>query len=62
MLKLLPDRVGSVHTSGRKCNFPNGGCEAAHLQPINVAGWYWADGRARIPPTDRPSADTFWSR
>ena len=34
------DRIGSVYTSGRKCNFQKKGCEAPQLQPINVHGWY----------------------
>ena len=33
-----------MYTSGRKCNFQNKGCDAAHLQPININGWFWADG------------------
>merc|ERR1719150_1937176 len=46
------DNVSSVYTSGRKCNFQNKGCDAAHLAPIN----------ARIPPTDRPApGEAYWS-
>jgi len=56
------DNVSSIHTSGRKCNFQNKGCDAAHLQPININGWFWADGNTRIPPTNQPSKLTFWSR
>ena len=57
------DNVSSVYTSGRKCNFQNKGCDAAHLAPINVNGWFWAGAsNARIPPTDRPApGEAFWS-
>merc|ERR1712086_1078606 len=56
------DNVSSVFTSGRKCNFQDKGCDASHLQPININGWFWADGNKRIPPTNIPSRLTFWSR
>jgi len=56
------DNVSSIYTSGRKCNFINKGCDASHLQPININGWFWADGNKRIPPTNIPSRLTFWSR
>ena len=57
------DNVSSVYTSGRKCNFQNKGCDAAHLAPINVNGWFWAGAsNARIPPTDRPApGEAYWS-
>jgi len=56
------DNVSSVWTSGRKCNFKGKGCDAEHLQPINVNGWFWAGaGNDRIPPTNQPSDKTFWS-
>ena len=58
----LPDNVSSAYTSGRKYNFRNKGCDAAHLQPLNVNGWFWADGNTLIPPTNQPSKLTFWSR
>ena len=58
----LPDNISSIYTSGRKCNFQNKGCDAPHLQPINVNGWFWADGNTQIPPTNQPSRLTFWSR
>ena len=48
-------------TSGRKCNFLNKGCDSAELQPVNVNGWFWADGNKRIPSTTVPSKLTFWS-
>ena len=48
-------------TSGRKCNFLNKGCDSAELQPVNVNGWFWADGNKRIPSTTTPSKLTFWS-
>merc|ERR1711913_92722 len=57
------DNVSSVWTSGRKCNFKGKGCDAEHLQPINVNGWFWAGaGNARIPRTDQPAENSFWSR
>jgi hypothetical protein len=59
---LHADRVGSVWTSGRKCNMLGKGCEAAHLQPVNVRGWFWAGEGVGIPATDTPSNLTFWSR
>merc|ERR1711879_872386 len=34
------DNVSSIYTSGRKCNFKGKGCDAEHLQPINVNGWF----------------------
>ena len=65
-------------TSGRKCNFLNKGCESSSLQPVNINGWFWADGNKRwlienswftilnqflhrIPATNTPSRQTFWS-
>jgi len=56
------DNVSSVYTSGRKCNFQKKGCEAPQFQPVNINGWFWADGNTKIPPTNIPSRDTFWSR
>merc|ERR1739847_51479 len=57
------DNVSSIYTSGRKCNFKGKGCDADHLQPINVNGWFWAGaGNTRIPRTDAPSGDAHWSR
>jgi len=56
------DNVTSIYTSGRKCNFQNKGCDGAHLQPINVNGWFWAGaGNGRIPPTNAPNPEAFWS-
>ena len=56
------DNVSSVWTSGRKCNFKGKGCDAEHLQPINVNGWFWAGAaNKRIPPTDQPNDQTYWS-
>lgn len=59
---MFKDNVSSIYTSGRKCNFQNKGCDSATLQPININGWFWADGNKRIPPTNIPSRMTFWSR
>jgi len=59
---MAKDNVSNVWTSGRKCNFQNKGCDGAHLQPINVNGWFWAGAsNARIPPTNQPHPDAFWS-
>jgi len=56
------DNVTSIYTSGRKCNFQNKGCDGPHLQPININGWFWAGaGNGRIPPTNQPSPDAYWS-
>jgi len=57
------ENVSSIYTSGRKCNFKGKGCDAEHLQPINVNGWFWAGaGNARIPRTDQPAENSHWSR
>jgi len=61
-LLMHKDNISSIYTSGRKCNFQNKGCDAEALQPINVNGWFWADGNKKIPPTNIPSRLTFWSR
>ena len=56
------DNVSSVWTSGRKCNFKGKGCDAEHLQPINVNGWFWAGAaNKRIPSTNEPNDQTYWS-
>jgi len=57
------DNVSSVYTSGRKCNFKGKGCDAAHLQPINVNGWFWAGANnKRIHPTNEQNTESFWSQ
>ena len=62
MLLIFIDNVSSVWTSGRKCNFKGKGCDADHLQPINVNGWFWAGAaNKRIPATNEPSDQTYWS-
>ena len=59
---LITDNVSSIYTSGRKCNFKGKGCDAEHLQPINVNGWFWAGaGNTRIPPTNTANQDAHWS-
>jgi len=58
---MYKDNVTAMWTSGRKCNFLNKGCDAKALQPVNVNGWFWADGNKRIPSTNTPSKKTFWS-
>jgi hypothetical protein len=62
-VSVFSDNVSSIYTSGRKCNFKGKGCDAEHLQPINVNGWFWAGaGNARIPKTDvRAANDAHWS-
>jgi len=42
--------VDSVWTSGRLCNFH--GCNAPHLQPKHINGWFWSGSGVRIPPTN----------
>ena len=56
------DNISSIYTSGRKCNFQDKGCDAAALQPVNINGWFWADGNKKIPATNIPSRLTIWSR
>jgi len=54
--------VSGVWTSGRLCNFH--GCDAPHLQPKHINGWFWAGSGARIPPTNRTApgwTDNPWS-
>ena len=58
----ISDNVSSIYTSGRKCNFKGKGCDAEHLQPININGWFWAGaGNTRIPKTDEADPTAFWS-
>lgn len=45
--------VDSIWTSGRLCNFH--GCDAPHLQPKHINGWFWSGSGARIPPTNQTS-------
>ena len=55
--------MSSIYTSGRKCNFQNKGCDGAHLQPINVNGWFWAGANNhRIPPTNQAAGINFDGR
>jgi len=59
---MIADNISSIYTSGRKCNFQGKGCEGQIFDPINVNGWFWAGaGNARMPPTNQPSTQTFWS-
>ena len=32
--------LNSIWTSGRLCNFK--GCDAKHLQPRRINGWFWS--------------------
>ena len=43
-------KIHSLWTSGRLCNFK--GCDAPHLQPRSVRGWFWAGSGKVIPPTN----------
>ena len=61
-VSLISDNVSSIYTSGRKCNFKGKGCDAEHLQPININGWFWAGAsNTRIPATNERQQDSFWS-
>lgn len=42
--------VDSVWTSGRLCNFH--GCDAPHLQPRHINGWFWSGSGVRIHATN----------
>ena len=60
---LFQDNISSIYTSGRKCNFQGKGCDAAHFDPININGWFWAGAsNKRLPSTNQKSPDTFWSK
>jgi len=48
--------VNSLWTSGRLCNFH--GCDAAHLQPKHINGWFWSGSGTRLPPTN--TTDKGW--
>jgi len=55
-------KADGVWTSGRLCNFH--GCEAPHLQPKNINGWFWSGSGVSIPATNvTPSGwpDNPWS-
>ena len=57
MMMMHRDNISSVYTSGRKCNFQDKGCDAEHLQPININGWFWADGRYKSDDDDDDESD-----
>ena len=44
--------IKDIHTSGRLCDKEVEGCEAAHFQPININGWFWASTLKMMPPTN----------
>ena len=55
---VMSDNITAMWTSGRKCNFLNKGCDAAALQPVNINGWFWADGNKRcVGHTSLSSSD-----
>jgi len=59
---MVADNISSIYTSGRKCNFQGKGCDAAHFDPININGWFWAGANnQRLPSTNTRDANTFWS-
>ena len=39
--------------------FQVSGCEAAHYQPLNINGWFWASTLVKMLPTDRPVDGRF---
>jgi len=43
-------KIHSLWTSGRLCNFK--GCDAPHLQPRRIKGWFWAGSGKTIAPTN----------
>ncbi|XP_023339500.1 uncharacterized protein LOC111709818 [Eurytemora carolleeae] len=54
--------VDDIWTSGRLCNFH--GCDAPHLQPKNIKGWFWSGSGSSIPPTNETAPgwkDNPWS-
>jgi len=54
--------VDGVWTSGRLCNFH--GCDAPHLQPKHINGWFWSGSGVSIPPTNETAPgwkDNPWS-
>lgn len=54
--------VYDLWTSGRLCNFH--GCEAPHLQPKNINGWFWSGSGVTIPATNKTAVgwtDNPWS-
>ena len=44
--------IKDLHTAGRLCDKEVEGCEAAHFQPININGWFWASTLKMMPPTN----------
>ncbi|CAB4063692.1 unnamed protein product [Lepeophtheirus salmonis] len=57
------DKIKSIWTSGRKCNFQGKGCDKPKFQPINVRGWFWSGaGNSRLPPTNKRNKNTYWSK
>jgi len=59
VMKLLHEkRLKDLWTSGRLCNFK--GCDAKHLQPRKINGWFWSGSGSRISPTN--STPKGWPR
>ncbi|XP_040566110.1 uncharacterized protein [Lepeophtheirus salmonis] len=57
------DKIKSIWTSGRKCNFQGKGCDKPKFQPINVRGWFWSGaGNSRLPATNKRNKNTYWSK
>lgn len=56
-------QLNSIWTSGRLCNFK--GCEAKHLQPRRIKGWFWSGSGKSIAATNSTPPgwpQTPWSR
>jgi len=59
VMKLVHQRgLKDVWTSGRLCNFK--GCDAKHLQPKHINGWFWSGSGVRMAPTN--STPDGWMR
>jgi len=55
--------LNSIWTSGRLCNFK--GCNAKHLQPRHINGWFWSGSGKTIAATNSTPPgwpQTPWSR
>jgi len=46
--------IREIWTAGRLCDAEVNGCEAAHYQPLNINGWFWASTLVKMLPTNRP--------
>lgn len=55
---VVEHNLNAIWTSGRLCNFV--GCDAPHLQPRHINGWFWSGSGARIAATN--STPKGWPR